>query len=515
MKKPSLLITLWLACASALQAATPQAATIATEPSPLIMNQGATLHISTADLGSDVYLFTWIKEGYPPIGVMQWQDALQPKYKMEGSAGEYSISIPNLQEFYGFTDAEAKKITKIGFIARSATEQTEDLVVDVIPESLKLYSGGTGTASDPYILATADDLHSLASSPDHFVQGTYFVLDSDIAPGYFGGIGSPESPFCATIDGRGHLIKDFTLDSTTGTAPAGLISVAGAGASITRLGVCGASVSGTRAAGILVGEAREGSSVSRCYTTGSCQSLTHCAGGLVGINSGTIADCYSQADATSVHGSAAGGLVGKNMGAISNCYATGEVCAHNYAGGLAGANYSRIDASVAINHAVHTSTTATAYAGRFGGNNNRLNSHSGTMAWKDMGGESWTDLAHHATDHSEDLAAKATYQDLGWDFDLIWEWRSDTPGGYPFALLRDLSGQTVATTIASMQSSGVRMPISSEYAISHAVIITIDGRTVAEASADIPDRSQLLPGIYMMHITDTHGNVFTRKFVKK
>ncbi|HUS74044.1 MAG TPA: fibronectin type III domain-containing protein [Sedimentisphaerales bacterium] len=93
------------------------------------------------------------------------------------------------------------------------------------------------------------------------------------------------------------------------------------------------SVSGNSQVGGLVGY-NSWSTISNCYSTGSVTG-TGSAGGLVGRNSSscTITNCYSTG---SVEGDYAGGLVGINFGTIYNCYSAGSASESDNAGGLVG-----------------------------------------------------------------------------------------------------------------------------------------------------------------------------------
>lgn len=238
-------------------------ATITVSPNPLVMDRGAEINIKTSDLGSEVYLFTWIHQGPAGFSFMQWDEALQQKFAMTGSNGNYNFSIDNLAQFYGLDMKQASEVTKIGFIARSRTLQTVDLVVNVDPSKISFYSGGgEGTAASPYLIASDDDLAVLAGNSQFWQKGVYLRLDKNIGGAGISGIGSVSEPFCADFDGNGHTIDGFEVNgTTTASQPAGLFRVLGEGGRISSLGVTNAKVYGVRAAGILVGELREGSTV--------------------------------------------------------------------------------------------------------------------------------------------------------------------------------------------------------------------------------------------------------------
>ncbi len=63
-------------------------------------------------------------------------------------------------------------------------------------------------------------------------------------------------------------------------------------------------------------------------------------GSVVGINSGTIENCYNEGTVSGSVG--VGGVVGYNVGTITNCYNTGAVSGNERIGGVVGENYGTI-----------------------------------------------------------------------------------------------------------------------------------------------------------------------------
>jgi len=157
---------------------------------------------------------------------------------------------------------------------------------------------------------------------------------------------SSTSSFTGTLDGRGHVVHDLTIERTDGGNYTGLFGYIGAGGVVRDIGLEGGTVSGGgRYTGALVGVNRGAISASHAVVdvTGAADT-----GGLAGYNAGTIDASYA---AGTVEGDAAvGGLVGWNAagGAITNAYATGVASGSNVAiGGLVGENGGTIDASYA------------------------------------------------------------------------------------------------------------------------------------------------------------------------
>ncbi|MHC4508282.1 MAG: GLUG motif-containing protein [Planctomycetota bacterium] len=240
--------------------------------------------------------------------------------------------------------------------------------LDALAEPKYEYGAGSGTADDPYQIATAADLIALSKGPDNYDK--HFILTADIdldpnLPGrrvfdraviapavtvhtHTGGHGVDGTPFSGIFDGNGHTVSHLTI---MGAEYLGLFGYLGFGAEVKDLGVVDANVTGSD---ILVGGLAgwNDGEVIQCYITGSVSGDWY-VGGLVGENHyGSITTCYSIA---TVSGWAAiGGLVGVNYyGSVTTSYSTGLVSAPGGgAGGLVGWNSGRITTS----HSVGTVT---------------------------------------------------------------------------------------------------------------------------------------------------------------
>jgi hypothetical protein len=208
------------------------------------------------------------------------------------------------------------------------------------------YSGGTGTAEDPYQIADVNDLLALAADANDY--GKCFILTADIdmdgqefttaiiaantrSDSFF------EGPvFAGTFDGKGYRVTHFTINGGTGSH-LGLFGYIGSSGSIKNLGLENCAVSGCYYVGDLVGY-NGGGNISNCYSTGSVSgsSGSYYIGGLAGSSHGSISNCYSEGPVSG--SSSVGGLVGVNDSSISNCYSTGTVSGSLEVGGLVGYN---------------------------------------------------------------------------------------------------------------------------------------------------------------------------------
>lgn len=217
--------------------------------------------------------------------------------------------------------------------------------VSAVP-CLAKYGGGEGTAEEPYLIYTAEQLNQIGLNDEDW--GSHFALMDDIDLDMLGGadfnmIGDfPLEPFTGVFDGRGHVIYNF-FNYSVGSYGIGLFRyVEGQSAQIKNLGlinphIFGGSLSVAPLVGMLEGQV----TVSNCWVVGGYVSGARSLGGLVGTNGwdkkgGTISNCYSQGDVETLSGSTVGGLVGSNKGVIENCYFAGQVWAQYDAGAIVG-----------------------------------------------------------------------------------------------------------------------------------------------------------------------------------
>ena len=227
------------------------------------------------------------------------------------------------------------------------------------------FSGGTGTAADPYMIATGGDLQQIKSDP-----AAYYKLSNDIdcdGMDFY-----PIAGFSGTLDGDGHSVNNLRLvthsNSTTGifsdtyqatvknlnfynakmllsgSHEAGLIA-ATAGNSVfdnihvRRLTATGNDFSGEF--GGLVGKMWTKSSISGCEVAAADIDLPSCpdAGGMTGdIRTGcTITSCACSGNMTA--NSTLGGIVGTTTTGdevISFCHVDANLKAENTVGGIVG-----------------------------------------------------------------------------------------------------------------------------------------------------------------------------------
>ena len=229
------------------------------------------------------------------------------------------------------------------------------------------YGGGSGTADDPYLIYTAEQMNTIGVEPNDWDKQFKLMADIDLSV-YIGTdfniIGNGLLPaFSGVFDGNGHAISNFTYSSTGETCigifgyiygpNARIINVgmvdpnvdggtaAGVGSlvgwidlgAVTNCHVIGGSVTGKQLVGGLIGS---GSIIKECYAVGTRVIAEGSTGGLIGSSSGSIIDCYATAEITGSY--RIGGLVGSNRGAIVDSYSDGIVAGGSTVGGLVGYN---------------------------------------------------------------------------------------------------------------------------------------------------------------------------------
>ncbi|MFR9602694.1 MAG: fimbrillin family protein [Rikenellaceae bacterium] len=142
--------------------------------------------------------------------------------------------------------------------------------------------------------------------------------------------------YSGTFDGGGYLVSGLSI---TGSSCIGLFGCIDSSAEVSNIGVSG-SVSGESEFGGVVG--LNFGTLTNCYNMASVSGEA-CVGGVVGANcDGTLTNCYNMGD---VDGDMAyiGGVVGQNLGGgtLTNCYNTGSVSGSDSGvcfGGVVGCN---------------------------------------------------------------------------------------------------------------------------------------------------------------------------------
>jgi hypothetical protein len=199
---------------------------------------------------------------------------------------------------------------------------------------------GSGTAADPYRIATAADLQAMPADLD-----AYYVLVADVdaseTAGWNGGagftpVGTETAPFRGSFDGRGHTVSGLTVDRS-GTDHVGLFGVT-EWAVVDDVRLVDASVVGQNGVGGLVGTA-DVSILTDVTVTGTVTGVDG-VGGLVGVSRSYVQVLDASAAATVRGANEVGGLVGATgeNSLVLNAETSGDVTGEQFVGGLVGAN---------------------------------------------------------------------------------------------------------------------------------------------------------------------------------
>ena len=211
------------------------------------------------------------------------------------------------------------------------------------------FAGGTGTLSNPYQIATAQQLINMGSQSQLYHHHFVLIADIDLDPALPGNrifsraVIAPNlnndviytgNRFGGTFDGQDHIIDHLTIE---GVSYLGLFGMVAESGTIRNLRLTNVSITGVTghftdtSLGGLVGK-NEGSLI-RCASVGSV-SGNFDIGLLTGRSSGVIRKCYSFGNVNGTQST--GGLVGANTGVIANCMSAGTVNGEKLTGGVAG-----------------------------------------------------------------------------------------------------------------------------------------------------------------------------------
>ena len=249
----------------------------------------------------------------------------------------------------------------------TAMSQTENVYSLPMPDAnvtinaeTGYWVNGSGTAADPFQIATTDDFDMLSTlvrelpkghpfrpydESDLIFYGYYFKLMNDLdytnktftPVGYYSLAEEIYRGFRGTFDGQGHVIKGINYETTTGAA--GIFGFATG--DISNLALINSNLTGGNNTGGIVGY-YNGGTISNCHVasnvniytpTGSTIVAFH--GGIVGRKyAGIISYCTSAAhivDGCTTYGNHFGGIAGSNDSqSINHCLFTNDIVTSVY-----------------------------------------------------------------------------------------------------------------------------------------------------------------------------------------
>ena len=220
---------------------------------------------------------------------------------------------------------------------RTATgNKTANCVVTVVGTGS--FFSGNGTASNPYLIGSPEDLMMFANvvNAGALGSGVYYKLSDNINLAVYGtnlNAGEGWRPigdaygFTGNFDGGGFAVLGLYMNSSNLTY-AGLFGrVHG---KVTNLAVINANVSGANYAGAIAGYVGSEGSITNCYVTGTVKGAQWVGGvaGFVAFN-GTVRDCYATCAVSGIQsvGGVAGGV--DKDGMLTNCAALNPTITRN------------------------------------------------------------------------------------------------------------------------------------------------------------------------------------------
>jgi hypothetical protein len=201
---------------------------------------------------------------------------------------------------------------------------------------------GSGTSSDPYQIATIDDL-SWMSINSSFWNKKYVQtsdIDASSTSAWNSGrgfipIGNSTTAFTGSYNGKRHEINSLTINCPS-TDYVGLFGRA-SGCDLDSIGITDGTVTGSGDTGGLIGYAYNNSTINYCHFNGNVTGYSDVGGFAGDISYSTVTDSYSTGNAVATSADA-GGFIGTiYYGTAKYCYTTANASSQmNEAGDFAG-----------------------------------------------------------------------------------------------------------------------------------------------------------------------------------
>jgi len=279
---------------------------------------------------------------------------------------------------------------------------------------------GSGTHSDPYRIASAEDVGAIS----RYDPSACYRLETDIDMSGIAWATAPIAGLDGSLDGAGHAVSNLTI---RGGGYLGLFGILARRGHVAGVILTDADVGATGPGccfGMLVGH--NSGSIAGCGAMGAVGGWED-AGGLAGTNDGVITACFATSDIFGAgKAQELGGFVGHNdiQGQITNCYARGNVSGGDGSqrlGGFVGYNEWEVaDCYVAGNV---SGGQGSRDLGKFVGKHNSVNRMPFALAVKgcyflrpmdDIGPTN--NLGHPLFE--EDMKKQSRF--VGWDFGAVW-----------------------------------------------------------------------------------------------
>ncbi len=212
-----------------------------------------------------------------------------------------------------------------------------------------VFSEGSGTESDPFIVKTTTDLKEMSRllSEGYDFSGFYLRMKNDIEfdnskNNNYTAAGNENTKFNGSFDGRGYTVKGINI--YTSKSYQGLFGYIGDKGVVKNVTVDNASITGGSYTGTIAG--RNMGTIENCHA-GSEVSIKAISsntyyGGIAGYTKGDVSGCTSGANVggTQQTASRAGGIAGYGGGTVkNNIYLGPNVYGKKYVGSIIGQNY--------------------------------------------------------------------------------------------------------------------------------------------------------------------------------
>ena len=308
------------------------------------------------------------------------------------------------------------------------------------------------------------------------------VFSSSNSDSYSGGIGAYNPGLISNCNNIGNITASLSSNKSGNFVYAGGICASGSG-----------STSNCYNTGIIISKANDSTlnaysyaggihatsthaNIFSCYNAGDVFAATDYtfaySGGIcgqLGLSDTNIYNCYNTGDINALSSrnmGYAGGICGYSYNTISNCYSEGNISSFAsplsslpyyspYAGGICGYNvsYGSISNCIVLSNRIYAENTnipanIRCYTIGYDGvktNNLAINGISGDV----------TDDSDRRISSSE-ARSRATYINLGWDFDNVWE----MVPGYDYPQLRDISSGGTGDTLLDFYLSTTKLDLS-------------------------------------------------------
>jgi hypothetical protein len=401
---------------------------------------------------------------------------------------------------------------------------------------------GSGSAIDPYLIQSKNNLKTLSENPclwnQHFKQTANINFTSaDFSMGgafynagdCFSPIGNGSTNFTGSYNGQGFSIDSLKINRPGGGV--GLFGVVSTLDSLKNIAITKCNIQGLNSVGSLAGLLNVGT-ISNSYATvtvnGSIDvgglvgrntsgfilnsyatgavSGSNTVGGLVGFNEfGTISKVYATVAVSGTN--FIGGLLGKNdYGTISNSYATGSISGSNFVGGLVG-NIN--DGVISNSYATGANNGSNSTGGLVGANDEAIITN---CFWDTL--TTGQNLSGGGTGkNSLEMKTLATFTSATWDFITettngtadIWQMNCGTNNGYPVFSWQALNAEPVLTTNITSQTN-----VTCNGGNNGEASLSTSGGTAAynylwSNGVTVSNNTNLIAGVYTYTVTDANA----------